>query len=175
MNCFRNSKKHLDDINNYTSAGCIFTDNTLILAGYQPYKKTPFISGIGGKKQKEETYAKTAMRELTEELLNIYDLSPNIYQDLYSIKPLHIQYANGYVNCIFNFDQLGQILEIVSLYNVESNLYTTFPKNITDLIFTRTINNNEISHLCLLPVINTNIQIDKDFNNDIITLYNTMT
>ena len=73
--CFK-SKDNFDlnndpNFNNYKGAGCIFTDNNLILAGYHPFKKTPYISGIGGGKQKNETYIITALRELVEELLSV--------------------------------------------------------------------------------------------------------
>jgi hypothetical protein len=159
---------------NYTGAGCIFTDNILILAGYQPYKKTPYISGIGGKKQENETYSITAIRELIEELFDIKDLSPNILNELsYKFpKPTHVQYTSSYINCIFTFNQLNQILDIVSSLHINSKLYFVFPKNITELLFCRTIKEGEISHLCLLPVI-PNLKIDEEFNNDIIELYNT--
>jgi hypothetical protein len=160
-----------NDLNNYTGAGCIFTDNILILSGYQPHKKIPYISGIGGKKQNNETYIITVIRELIEELFDIKDLQSNIFKELSDTfpKPTHIQYTNNYVNCIFTFNQLNQILDILSSFNINSKLYPIFPKNVTELLFWRTIKDGEISHLCLLPVI-PNLKIDEEFNNDIIKL-----
>jgi hypothetical protein len=161
-----------NNFDTYTGAGCIFTNNTLILAGYQPYKKIPYISGIGGEKQKDETYIITVIRELIEELFDIKDLSSNIFNELsYKFpKPIHIQYTNRYVNCIFTFDQLIQILDILSSLHINSKLYPIFPKNVSELLFCRTIREGEISHLCLLPVI-PDLTIDEEFNNDIIKLY----
>jgi len=166
-----NNKINLNTENNYSGAGCIFTDNKLVLCGYQPYKKNPYISGIGGKKIDNETeYIKTAIRELIEELFDIHNLSDKIYNKLYDIKPKKIMsndYDNNYVCCVYDFNQLNRMLGILISYNLESNLYSVFPSNISDLIFNRHIKNAEISHLCLLPVVNNNIIIDNEFNKDI--------
>ena len=167
FDCFKSNNNSDDNIDNYVGAGCIFTNNKLILSGYQPYKKNPFISGIGGKKLENETYKKTALRELIEELFNISNISNTIIDRLLLINPIKIQYFNKYVNCIYNFNQLTHILDILNYYNTKSNLYLIFPRNIEDLIFNRNIKNGEISHLCLLPVINKKIIIDIEFNNDI--------
>jgi hypothetical protein len=173
MNLFKCFKPdNIFDLNNYTGAGCIFTDDRLILAGYHPSKKIPYISGIGGGKQENETYIITALRELIEELFNSYNISDKILNDLITIVPIKIQYTNNYVNCIYNFNQLNDILEILDYHQFSSELYNRFPINYNDLIFNRKITNGEISHLCLLPVINNNIIIDTNFNNDIKILYN---
>jgi len=76
-------------------------------------------------------------------------------------------YDNNYVCCVYDFNQLNRMLGILISYNLESNLYSVFPSNISDLIFNRHIKNAEISHLCLLPVVNNNIIIDNEFNKDI--------
>ena len=174
--CFK-SKDNFDlnndpNFNNYKGAGCIVTDNNLILAGYHPFKKTPYISGIGGGKQKNETYIITALRELVEELFNSYNISDILLNDLISVKPIKIHYTNNYVNCIYNFNQLNEMLDILDYHQFVSELYNRFPINYNDLIFNRIIKNGEISHLCLLPVINNNIIVDTDLNNDIKILFN---
>jgi hypothetical protein len=56
------------------AAGIVFTNGTHILAGYQPRKKNPHISGLGGSKQKDESYMQTAWRETLEELFELKDI-----------------------------------------------------------------------------------------------------
>jgi len=164
-------KKSSNNTNDYTGAGCMFinVNKTLVLSGYQPNKKS--ISGFGGKKEKNECYHQTAIRELFEELFNISHLSDNILNEIYEIIPLKIQYTNNYVNLIFSFDQLTNMLEILDYYKIKSNLYNTFPICLTELILNRNNQNSEILHLCLLPNINTKIKINKDFINDIKLLH----
>ena len=157
-----------DNINNYNSAGCIFINNSLVLSGYQKKKTNYFISGIGGKKQNEDVnYIHTAIREMIEELFEIYIIPNKLLEELYEIKPLKINYSNKYVNIVYSFDHLDEMLEILYSYNLKSPLYISFPSCLNELIFNRKINNNEVTHLCLLPFVKTEIKIDKNFIKDI--------
>ena len=62
-----------ENVENFRAAGSVFTDSKIILAGYQPRKKKPFISGIGGKREEGESYMDTAIRETVEELFEFKD------------------------------------------------------------------------------------------------------
>ena len=59
----------------HIGAGCVFTDGKLVLAGYQPFKEIPCISGLGGTKKDGESVFETAMRETIEELFEITNIS----------------------------------------------------------------------------------------------------
>jgi hypothetical protein len=107
---------------------------------------------------------------MIEELFNIFVIPDKLLNEIYEIKPLKINYSNKYVNLVYSFDQLDDILEIIHAYKLKSNLYYTFPTCINELIFNRKILNNEISHLCLLPIVKSQIKINTDFMNDIFLL-----
>jgi DNA-directed RNA polymerase subunit F len=166
------SKRRDNDINNYTSAGCIFIEKSLVLSGYQKKKSKNIISGIGGKKENnDKNPIHTALREMIEELFNITTLSDKLFNELIEIKPKKTIVTKNHVNFIFTFYQLDEILEIMYDHKIKSNIYSIFPTCINELLFNRKINNNsEISHLCLLPIVKTKIIIDNDFMNDIYLL-----
>ena len=63
---FVRSKAAPEDESNFMGAGCIFTNGTHVLAGFQPNKKSPAISGFGGKRHGTETFTQTALRETLE-------------------------------------------------------------------------------------------------------------
>jgi len=151
----------------FDSAGMIFTDNNLVLCGYQPHKKTPIISGFGGKKKDNETYIQTSIRESLEELFDIIPINKiiNIINMNIIHKKLIIQ--NNYYMLTYTFDDLELILKLLNKYNVVSSLYDTFPLNINDLIFKRKFDiKSEISHLCLLPL-KEKLEIDPNFIQDV--------
>lgn len=160
------------DINNYTSAGCIFIEKSLILSGFQKKKSKYIISGIGGKKEKnDKNPIHTALREMIEELFNVTTISDKLLKELIEIKPKKTIITKNHVNFVFTFFQLDEMLEIMYDYKIKSNIYSVFPTCINELLFNRKINNNsEISHLCLLPIVKTKIIIDNDFMNDINSL-----
>lgn len=166
------SKRSDNDINNYTSAGCIFIERNLILSGYQKKNSKYIISGIGGKKENNDKNSlQTAIREMIEELFNVTTLSDKLLNELIKIKPKKTIITKNHVNYVFTFFELDEMLEIMNDYKIKSNIYSIFPTCINELLFNRKINNNsEISHLCLLPIVKTKIIIDNDFMNDIYLL-----
>lgn len=158
----------------YISAGVIFTDGKILLAGYQPHKKNPCISGIGGKKKEGETYIITALREMLEELFEFNEIPKKLIKEIKSlIIPQKILENSGYIIIVYDFQDLEMILKIIKIYKLQSILYDKFPKNLMELIFNRKINSDskcEISHLSLLPVIKhdkKNSFIDNLFIDDI--------
>jgi len=148
------------------AAGIFFTNNKLVLAGYQPNKQVPFIGGIGGKKQDTELYHQTAIRETLEELFDIKPSIELINTINITILPQNVLIINNYFILIFSFRNLEQILHILLESNIVSPLYDIFPKNISELIFNRKDMNSEITHLCLLPL-KENLTIDNNFMQDI--------
>ena len=164
---FSISKKR--EYNNFKGAGCIFTNKIHILAGYQPNKKEPTISGFGGKRQGTETYIETALRETIEELFHIKDVPIALLDRIRdTVVPERILYQGHYRAIIYTFDHLIEILACVKYYIGKSDLYPDgFPMTLNDLIIERKINASaEISQLCVLPVSN-NLTIDSFFIKDI--------
>lgn len=146
----------------YTAAGSVFTDGRLILAGYQPLKRSPTISGIGGKKEEGEAYIETAIRETIEELFEVSDIPKSLIADIKTVTPQRIIQNGKYIMIVYNFADLEEILKIVKKHKISSPIYDKMPVNLMDLLFNRKlIYSNpdpfwkpEISHLSLLPVVN---------------------
>lgn len=138
----------------YTSAGCVFTDGKLFLAGYQPNKKRPCISGIGGSKKKGETAQQTAIRETLEELFHLKKAPKQLMDKLIHLPPQKIRQNGSYAMCIYSFTQLEEMLRICAACDLISPLYSTIPTTLIDLLLHRTQNKKaEVSHLCLLPLV----------------------
>lgn len=145
---------------NYPShmgAGCVFTDGKHILCGYQPHKKRPGITGIGGHKEGEETYLQTAYRETLEELFHVTNTTipvDLIDKLIRSLRPKKIKMKKGYVLVTFDFTDLQQLLKICKKGGLRSPLYPRMPKTLLETIQMRAYDAKaEISALCLLPVV----------------------
>ena len=153
-------------MNKITNAGCLFTNYNHVLAGYQPKKKIPFISGFGGKKLSNENIIETAIRETIEELFDIDYVPFELIYRIKKINPTKVVTQDNYLMLVYSFEQLLDILHI-SKEIISTNLYLSFPTTIPDLIINRIINNKaEISQLCLLPYTK-NLKIDPIFILDI--------
>ena len=140
-------------------AGCVFTDGNHVLAGYQPHKKNPCITGIGGHREGEETYLETAYRETIEELFHVTlaEIPKGLIDVLiHTLKPRKITMKKGYVLVTFPFEDLPVFLKICKNKGLRSPLYRTMPKTLLQLIQTRGFDPKaEISSLALLPVVKT--------------------
>ena len=136
----------------YTSAGCIFTNGTHIIAGYQPNKPNPCISGLGGKKEEGETVLQTAIRETIEELFGFYDF-PEIVLKVCLLEPMQVFHNGKYGMVVYSFCDLEKILVIVKESGKVSPLYAEMPVSLNDLLFLRMEGKAEISHLCVLPLL----------------------
>ncbi len=141
----------------YMGAGCVFTDGTHILAGYQPHKAKPGINGLGGHKESGETYLQTAFRETVEELFHVETsaipskLLPTLIQTLV---PTRVKLKNDYVLVHFTLDQLLVFLRLVKASGLTSPLFPTLPLTLLDLLQKRRHDPKaEVAVLCLLPVI----------------------
>ena len=141
----------------HMGAGCVFTDGKHVLCGYQPHKKKPGITGIGGHKEGEETYLQTAYRETIEELFHVTNTTiPIGLLDtlVRTLKPKKIKMKKGYVLVTFDFTDLHQFLKLCRKSGLRSPLYTRLPRTLLETIQARGYDlKAEISSLCLLPVV----------------------
>lgn len=162
----KNSVNYVPLVNNFVTdpekfkaAGVAFTNSRHVLAGYQPHKKHPSISGIGGSRESGESYMQTALRECVEELFEPSSIPKALFPKLAEIAPQKVIQTRSYINAIYSFDDLQAMLTIMKRLGLRSPLYETFPKNLTELIMNRIPakpsdeKTAEISHLALIPVI----------------------
>jgi hypothetical protein len=143
-------------IPDYECAGIMFTDMNHILAGYQPNKRNPCITGIGGGREDGEQYMDTAIRETIEELFNVEEVSSKLIKTIRdTIQPKQIIMNEYYVSIIYDFDDLHTFLALMKRFKVKTNVYDTIPLTLMDLLLKRKLNvpKAEIKHLVLLPFI----------------------
>ena len=130
-------------------SGVLFTDNNVLLAGYQPKQKT--ISGIGGMANPGETTHQTAMREMLEELFGYEIIPADLLKDV-QLSPQRVLWSKDYVVYVYSFRDLEVILDIIKWHNIRSPFYAVLPLSCADLVFKRrTPPDAEITHLCVLP------------------------
>lgn len=141
----------------YSGAGCIFTDGIHMLGGWQPRKRNPGCTGIGGSKLPSETFLTTAYRETVEELLHINSIPTEVLDSLKRcLVPTKILESNGYVSVILNFEDLECFLRVCKRCGLQSPAYTKFPLNLFSLIRNRKVlDTTEIEILGLFPVVRT--------------------
>lgn len=141
---------------NFTGAGCLFFNEQFLLAGYQPRKQKPMLSGLGGKREGEEDMFTTALRETIEELFELPAVpSEWIDQIQRSIPHKGILKNGDYVSVLYSFDDLQSILNILHANSCRSDLYEDFPTTLLSLVFNRKQLNQrpELSHLTFLPLV----------------------
>ena len=159
---------NIDSSVKYISAGSFFTNGNLVLCGYQKNKSINNISGFGGKKElTDKTYIETAIRETLEELFGIHPDKELI--NIINLNIIHKKLCviDNYHMLTYTFEDLELILSILNKNNITSILYEIFPLTISELILNRKVDfNNEILHLCLLPL-KENVVINNDFVKDI--------
>ncbi len=143
----------------FMGAGCVFTDGKHVLAGYQPQKKYPCITGIGGHREEGENYLQTAMRETVEEIYNVAVLPQQLVPSLIrQLPPRKEDNHKNYILLHYNFEDFKKFLKICRKSGLVSPVYKKLPRTTMECIRHREVDMGaEISHLCLLPVI-------KDFN-----------
>ena len=138
----------------FQAAGVLFTDGTHVLAGFQPLKEEPSISGFGGSREGKETIRETAFREVLEELFDpepTFDIKPliRVLKERYKKDP--IIRKSSYRFLILPFRELTAILSLVKAIGLRSQVYTAIPITIADLIKKRQpLPTSEISTLHLL-------------------------
>lgn len=139
----------------YFGAGCIFTDGIHILAGWQPRKRNPGVTGIGGAKHEGETFLTTAYRETIEELFHIRSVPYVLINHLkLHLRPKKIIESSGYVSAVFDFNDLLFLLKECKRMGLVSPLYEKFPTDLLSLLRNRKfLDTTEIEILGLLPVV----------------------
>ena len=126
------------------NAGCLFTNGTHVLAGYQKSS----INGIGGKGEEGEEPQATALREMLEEIFGVsFDI------EKIRIKPNKIIMKHDYSIFVYSFEDLEAMCGVLRLCGVESPMYSEIPSTIWDLIVKRRPVESEVKALCLLPVV----------------------
>ncbi len=161
----------------FMGAGCEFTDGNHILAGYQPHKEKPCISGIGGHAEQGETYLQTAYRETIEEIFHVSAIPNGLVDTLIrKMAPKDVRIKKGYVILRFTFQDLEKLLQLCKQAKLQSPLYPKLPRTLLEVIQQRSIHKDaEISSLCLLPVVNHNIRVGQfihpAFVHDIYEIY----
>jgi hypothetical protein len=152
----------------HMGAGCVFTDGKHVLAGYQPNKKKPGITGIGGHREGEETYLQTAYRETIEEIYNVTNTQIPIGlidKLIQRMKPQKIRMKKGYVILTFTFLDLEMFLKLCRKSGLRSPVYAEMPKTLIEVIQGRGYDlKAEISTFALLPVVKTHTKL-KHFVN----------
>lgn len=141
---------------NFSSAGCLFSNEQFLLAGYQPRKQKPFLSGLGGKREGDESFFVTALRETIEELFEIQTVPFEWIEEIQTTVVHKGIVKNGdYISVLYSFQDLESILHLLKQRGVESELYEIFPTSLFELIFKRKLLEYpaEISHLTLLPLV----------------------
>lgn len=161
----------------FTAAGVVFTDGKLILGAYQPEKKKPFISGIGGGREEGETFEITAIREMLEELFEYRPTDPALVLDVLSqFSNYQEKQLDNYKMMVYTFEDLENILQYVATKNIPTKMYDVFPTTLNELLFTRKVFHHtefvpELSHLCLLPIVKHNLNqpfVSMDFLREIL-------
>lgn len=146
--------------------GCVFTNGRVILAGYQPHKKIPVITGLGGKRNENEDPIETAWRETIEELFEIENIPEEILKICIEMKPENTIERNGYIQFIYNFGVLERILQECYIKGIQTSVYKQFPFTIQELLLERIEDEKaEIETLALVPIKNQTIA--KHFIKDI--------
>lgn len=137
----------------YMGAGCLFTDGTRVLAGYQPSKPHKGISGLGGRSLENEHWLRTAHRETIEELFATAVVPETLLNAMEDLEPVRTFCAHDYVNVVYTFKQLERILFLAWWYGVSTYIYPSFPKTIATLLLERHLSKvAEVQTLCLLPL-----------------------
>jgi hypothetical protein len=133
----------------YRGAGCMFSNGSLALAGFDPRKQN--LSGLGGKREPQDAnYYETAWRETLEELFG----EDHEISKIPKLPPRHVTFNEKYQYVIlhYTFHDLEVVLKSQTR-KFHSRLYEKRPQSIADLLMSRKIIEHcEIAQLSLLPV-----------------------
>jgi len=154
------------------STGCLFTDKTYVLAGFQTKNEKVILSGFGGKiEETDDCEVDAAIRETLEELFHLQNVSKELIHYLMIHYIPRNQFQNGdYRVYVYDFLDLSDFLKICAGFGVRSPLYDVFPRCLEDLILNRKIlPEAEVQHLILLPLA-TQLEVCPYFQSDLTIL-----
>lgn len=154
-------------IHTFEAAGCLFTDGTHVMAGYQPKRGTKLISGFGGGRKPGETYFDTAMREVLEELLEIKPSEALLDALNLQFQPSKVLINGPYIILQYSLADIDTLLDIVSQHYSHSPIYSNMPFGLSELIFKRKyLKGMEVQSILILPLVN-DFLVDGNFRKDI--------
>jgi len=163
-------KKHVvkpATVETFESAGCLFTDGTHVMAGYQPKRGTKLISGFGGGRKTGESYFDTAMREVLEELLEIKPSETLLDALNLQFQPSKVLINGSYIILQYSLSDIDTLLDIVSRHYSHSPIYSEMPFGLSDLIFKRKfLKGMEVQSILILPLAK-DFLVDGNFRKDI--------
>lgn len=149
------------------NAGCLFTDGIYVLAGLQVKNGNRLVSGFGGGGLSEEDIIHTALREMVEEIFEIYDIPEVIEEIFVHFIPRRFVENGDYTILVYDFEDLLDFSNILKGNHLTSPVYEKFPSSIEELIFKRCpMETTEIQRLALLPF-DSEMILDKHFLKDI--------
>jgi hypothetical protein len=158
--------RSVSQYNDFTAAGVLFTNKKHVLAGWQ-LKDKPTLTGIGGCREEGENYITTAHREMIEELFDVENVPPKLLITLQTMKRLTTLENDSYVNIVYTFDNLQEILRHAYNCGVKTKIYKKFPLTIHDLILLREPSEtSEIQSLAILPIAS-EIVVNSEFQYDV--------
>ncbi len=139
----------------HQSAGCMFLGPEHVVVGLQRTRSSEVrISGLGGKREAEESWYETAIRETVEELFHVSEIPAALLDALAKLQPLDVLFQTraGYVCIVYNIQDLPVFLRICRRFLQSSPLYPTFPTSIASLLLDRRIAvDAEVLQLLLWP------------------------
>lgn len=143
------------------AAGCLFYQNNLVLAAYNP--KHQIWSGIGGKIMPDEQPKAAAFRETIEELFGFTPSQDIINECLHAFTLSELKVNNSYGIVPINFDMFVHLSYILRAKLCTSIYYNSIPMDINDLIYNRKIVvGAEITHLKIINTMDPNPEISTD-------------
>jgi hypothetical protein len=173
--CFCKRTPFIDvsvDPETFTSAGVFFTDGIHVLVGEQNSIDRIVLSGIGGKKEYDETYMETALREMIEELFDIMHVPKNLIKLLQkTYTPQMVFQVYTYITVVYSLNDLESMLYLISNFGLHSKAYVSIPLSLDTLIENRIDTfDSEIKSLTILSLSMQNLPfkpIHIDFIHDI--------
>ena len=151
------------------AAGCLFTNGSYVLAGFQTKNDKVILSGFGGKiEESDNCEIDAAIRETLEELFHLQTVSKELIHYLMIHYIPRNQFQNGdYHVYVYDFLDLADFLQICVGFGVSSPLYDVFPRCLEELILKRKIlSEAEVTHLTLLPL-TSDLEICPYFQSDL--------
>lgn len=154
------------------AAGILFTNGTHVLAAHQRKNGREIISGLGGKMEAADlTPYYAAVRETLEELFDIEPSTHLISRICSDVQPIHTEATAGYTNHQLSFDDLEQILLIVSRSDAISPIYPGGAVPTIDelLLRRKPKKNSEVRALSIMAVSGA-WNVDADFATDLASI-----
>lgn len=137
----------------FSAAGILFTNETHVLAGFQPHKTTPCITGIGGSTKEGETALQSAWRETIEELFDCESVPVDFIVECKTKLAPRCWFSRGDYICFhYSFEDLKVFLNLAKKRRVPTSVYSSYPTTLLELIMNRKHSEtSEVASLCLLP------------------------